>query len=136
MASPPAALDAGSRRRPYHRSIQTSKPHILSYLCSHQPPYQQCLHPNSTISTSDNTATTTTNNQHHIGHNNHANNKNYNNNNSTANQQVFLSARCQALHPLLQSCLLLLTLLGATIQALPHNRLHSSYHPPPSIISQ
>jgi hypothetical protein len=71
MASPPAALDAGSRRRPCHRSIQTPIPHILSYLSSHQPPYQQCLHTNSTISTIDNTATTTNNNQHHIGHNNH-----------------------------------------------------------------
>jgi hypothetical protein len=109
-------------------------PHTLSYLCPHQPPYQQCLHLNPTISTIDNTATTTNNNRHHTGHNNHANNINYYYNNSTVNQQVFLPARCQALHPLLQSCLLLLTLLGTTIQALPHNRLHSSYHSPPSTI--
>ena len=156
MASPPAALDAGSRRRPYHQSIQTSSLHIPSYLCMHYLPHH------------DNLNTTTANNLRNINHvnkicndennnNNNNNNANDNNRNNNANdnnrnnniinnnsnntdrprlavkRKSPLLACHPTLHQLLYLCLLALSVCTSTASYQIHLRPHSAHQYPTSI---
>jgi hypothetical protein len=132
MASPPAAVDACSRRCLNHRSIQLPFLHIISYLCFYHFFNQRYLHIEWTTSKINKTTKTTNNNQHNINYNNANTNKNSNNNSLTVNWKALPSARHPALHPLLQLCLLLLTLCSSTVQSQRHHQLHTIYHLSPS----